>query len=131
MRRQIYAGSMVLSSAIPVHVMFIRVLNLSVSLRVTGRFTEAKSLIREQIPKARRALSANHESVTRLRWNYATCLYDDPAASRDDLVESLTIHEEIYSTTRRIYGPTHPFAEAIQRELGRVRSKLAAFDTSK
>ena len=99
-------------------------------LRVKGRFTEAKSLIREQIPKARRALSANHESVTRLRWNYATCLCDD-AASRDDLVESATIHEEIYSTTRRIYGPTHPLAAAIQRELARVRLILAPFDTSK
>ena len=129
LRRQIYARSVVLSSVIPVHVMFIRVLNLSVSLRFAGRFTEAKSLLREQIPEARRALNANHESVTRLRWNYATCLCDD-AASRDDLVEAVTLLEELSRTTQRIYGTSHPLATDIRTTLGGAREMLAAFDTS-
>ena len=34
------------------------VLNLSVSLKITQRYTEARSFLREQLPNARRALGA-------------------------------------------------------------------------
>ena len=54
----------------------------------------------------------------------------DDRASRDDVVEAVTIHEELASTTRRVYGEFHPFAKLIQHELMDAQEKLAAFDAS-
>ena len=104
------------------------VVNLSVSLQATQRYTEATSLLREQLPKARRALGAENDTFLRLRGLYASALGGDDCASRDDVVEAVTIFEELASTTRRIYGEFHPFAKLIQNDLERVRENLATFD---
>ena len=55
---------------------------------------------------------------------------DDHGSSRDDVVEAVTIFEELSSTARRIYGESHPFAKLIQHELMDAQEKLAAFDAS-
>ena len=131
MRREVYARSGQLSSTITDDVMFLRVLNLAVSLRTTERFTEAKYFLREQLPKARRALGAENDAFLRLRGIYANALRDDHGSSRDDVVEAVTIFEELASTTRRVYGEFHPFAKLIQDELMDAQEKLAAFDASR
>ena len=69
-------------------------------------------------------------SYPRLRGVYARGLGDDQGASRDDVVEAVTIFEELASTARRIYGEFHPFAKLIQHDLERGREQLAAFDTA-
>ena len=126
LRRELYARSLALGFSGSGH--FIDVVNLSVSLQATQRFTEATSLLREQLPKARRALGAENDTFLRLRGLYASALGGDDCASRDDVVEAVTIFEELASTTRRIYGEFHPFAKLIQNDLERVRENLATFD---
>ena len=86
--------------------------------------------MREQLPKARRALGAENDTFLRLRGLYANALRDDHGSSRDDVVEAETIFEELASTTRRVYGEFHPFAKLIQHELMDAQEKLAAFDAS-
>jgi len=126
LRREIYARSLALG--LSDH--FSDVLNLAVSLKVTQRYTEARSFMREQLPKARRALGAENDAFLRLRGIYANALRDDHGSSRDDVVEAVTIFEELASTTRRVYGEFHPFAKLIQHELMDAQEKLAAFDAS-
>ena len=129
MRREVYARSGQLSSTIPDDVMFLRVLNLAVSLRTTERFTEAKSFLHEQLPKARRVLGEGHHTTLKMRWLYAETLYKDDGATLDDLREAVTTHEETERTARRVFGGQHPLTMGIEHELQCARAALAARET--
>ena len=107
--------------------LYIDVLNLSKSLLDTHRHTEARSFLREQLPKARRALGPADDTLFKLRWNYALSLCDT-GASREDVLEATTLLEELSSTTRRIYGPANPFAEMVQRAFVASQKALAHVD---
>lgn len=104
-------------------------LALSKSLFDAKRFTEAKSLLRERLSEARRALGAEADVVLHLHWNYAATLYSDDGASRDDVIEALAILEGLSATPQRIYGTSHPLTTNIQQNLKTARSKLASFST--
>ena len=97
------------------------------SLVGTGRYKEAKSLLREQIAAARRALGEETSLVIRLRWNYADALHEDESASRDDAAEAVVILEELFRTARRVLGTAHPITGSIQDSLGKAQETLAAF----
>ena len=101
--------------------MFTDVLNLAVSLHETGRYAEAKSLLRKQLIEARRALGTADTTYMKLRWIYATCLYDHEGASGDDEVEAVAILEELSSTARRVLGPNNPITTGIQRSLEKAK----------
>ena len=120
--RELYARSVALK--LTGDLAFRYALSLSKSLLDTRRFTEAKSLLREQYPKARQALGAEAEVVLNLRWNYAAALYaaDGP---RDDVIEAVAILEELLTTARRIYGTHHHFPGFMQKDLEAARSKLS------
>ena len=45
-------------------------------------------------------------------------------AARDDLVESVTIFEDLLPTARRVLGPAHPFTDSTQKNLNTARAKL-------
>ena len=92
-------------------------LDLAISLTNAGNRTEAKSFIREQLPKARRALGEEHEVVLRFRSTYAHLISVFTGVTRDDLDEAVTILAELDPMTRRIYGPAHPFSATIQSHL--------------
>ena len=87
-------------------------LALSKSLLDAKRFTEAKSLLRERLSEARRALGAEADVVLHLHWNYAATLYSDDGASRDDVIEALAIleghqrHRSGYTVLRTLSQPT-------------------------
>ena len=104
----------------------LRVLNVSSSLQHARRHAEAKSFLREQVPKARRALGEVHELYLKLCLNYGQAICFE--GSREDVVESTTLLEELSSTTRRIYGPAHPFAETVQRAFVASQKALAHVD---
>ena len=88
--------------------------------------------MREQLPKARRAFKAEHDIIIHFSWTYGTALLEGSRneASRDDLAESTAVLEEVFRTSRRVLGPSHPFTKGILRERVRSRSVLAAFDAS-
>ena len=61
-----------------------------------------------------------------MRTSYARGLYEDPAATLDDLREAVTTFEEIEPTARRVLGSAHPYAAQIERELQQSREMLRA-----
>ena len=126
LRREVYAKSKALEQE--EKLIFTNALNFAVSLRKTKRFTEMKSFLRKQLPRARRALGAEDGIYFDLRRNYAACLCFADGASRDDVVESIAILEELAPTTRRVLGLVHPFTEDIQYLLEEAQRKLASFE---
>ena len=88
------------------------------------RVEEAKALYCKVIPVARRVLGEGHEITLKLRWGYAQMLFTDPAATHDDLRESVTTLEETLPTLRRVLGGAHPMTVEVERNLGDVRAAL-------
>ena len=85
---------------------------------------EARALMRKTIPAARRILGESNQITLHLRCNYALALYEDPAATLDDLREAVTTLEEIETTARRVLGGAKPLTVAIERELQQSREVL-------
>jgi len=56
-------------------------------------------------------------------------LYEDPAATLDDLREAVTMLEEIEPTARRVLGGAHPDTTRIENALRSARAELRARDT--
>ena len=93
------------------------------------RFEEAKLLLRESLPVARRILGVGHDLTLRMRTIYATALYCDAAATLDDLREAKTSLEETKRTAQRLLGGAHPIVAAIETVLGGARAALHARET--
>ena len=64
-----------------------------------------------------------------MRSMYAKVLYQDPAATHDDLREAVTTLEEIERTARRVLGGAHPTTAGIEDELRDARAALRARET--
>ena len=62
------------------------------------------------------------------KW-YAQALYNDPAATLDDLREAVTTLEETDRIARRVLGGAHPTTRQIERELRKARAALRARET--
>ena len=61
-----------------------------------------------------------------MRWNYVHSLCQDPAATLDDLRETVTTLEEIERIARRVMGGAHPLTGGTERELRYAQTVLAA-----
>ena len=61
--------------------------------------------------------------------SYARALYEDPAATLDDLREAATTLKETERTARRVFGSAHPLTEGIERDLQTSRAALRACET--
>ena len=103
--------------------------NYAYSLVQLKRFEEAKSLMRKTMPVARRVFGASHEYVLRMRCLYAASLYQDPAATLDDMRESVTMFEETGRTAQRVMGGANPLTMGMERHLGLARMALHARET--
>ena len=75
---------------------------------------------------ARRVLGEHHETTLRLRWVYGEALYEDAAATLDELREAVTTLEDVERTARRVLGGAHPDVEAIEWHLRKARAVLRA-----
>ena len=95
------------------------------------RYQEVKSLLRTSIPVARRVLGEDNATTLRMRWNYASALCEDDAATLDDLREAVTTLEDTARTVRRVFGASHPLTRGfwIEITLGAAREVLAARET--
>ena len=103
--------------------------NYALSLIHQQRYQESKSLLRRTLPVARRVLGENDETTLRMRALYAEALYEDPAATLDDLREAVTKVEETERIARRVLGSAYPLASAIKENLEDARAALAARET--
>ena len=100
--------------------------NYAVALSDLGRFEEAKSLIRKTMPVARRVLGESDQLVLGMRQNFALTLYQDPAATLDDLREVVTTLEDTERTARRVLGGAHPTTKEVKKRLQKARTALRA-----
>ena len=91
-------------------------------------FQQLKSFLRKQLPEALRALGSEDRIYIKFRWTYAQALFLNDRASRDDVVESIAIHEELATTARRVLGPAYPLTTSIQDTFAQARERLASFD---
>ena len=77
-------------------------------------------------PVARRVIGENHEFTLRMRSIYARTLYDDPAATLDDLREAVSTLEDLERIARRVLGGAHPVTRGIELHLRNARLALRA-----
>ena len=103
--------------------------NYANSLARLKRMGEAKALILETIPVARRVLGEVHDLMFRMKGIYGQMLFVDTGATLDDLREAVKFIEETMRTAQRVLGGTHPLTSAIKRDLRRSRTALAARET--
>ena len=94
------------------------------------RFEEAKALMREIMPVARRAFGESHELTLKMSWIYARALYSDADATLDDLREAATTLEDVAPNARRVFGGAHPLTAAIEDDLRAARAALRARETA-
>ena len=100
--------------------------NYASSLLGLKRFEEAKALLRIMIRVARRVLGESRTLTLVMRWHYAMVLYEDPAATLEDLREAVTTLEDDERIARRVFGGAHPVAVAIEHGLENARAALRA-----
>ena len=105
--------------------------NYALSLLQQQRYTEARSLLRKEIPVARRVIGEDHEITLSMRWHSARALYEDDGATLDDLGEAVTTLEDVERIARRVFGSEHPHLQFIDSEhyLREARAKLRARET--
>ena len=123
MRREVLAGSSRLYGPDDKDTL-IDAVNLSESLIEAKLFDEARSLLRDNIPVARRTLGDGNEYTLMLRTNSAWAIYRDTNSSRD-VHEAVAILEDVVRTTRRVFGTEHPFFAEYRKDLESARMRLA------
>ena len=52
-----------------------------------------------------------------MKWIYARALFEDPAATPDDLREAVTTLEDAERIARRVFGGAHPLTKGIEEDL--------------
>ena len=82
--------------------------------------------MRRTLPVAKRVVGKNDETTLRMQWAYARALYEDPAATLDDLREAVETAEETERIARRVFGSAHPLAVQIESLLRTARAALRA-----
>ena len=87
--------------------------NYAKVLVTQARFAEAKALLRNAVPVARRVIGESHEVTLKIRWIYAMALYMDTGATPDDLREAVTTLEDLVLIARRVFGGAHPLTVSI------------------
>ena len=105
--------------------------NYAISLGRLRRYEEAKTLLREVIPVARRVLGDSDDITLRMGWMYAAALALDDGATLDDLREAVASLEDTARTARRVLGSTHPVTTAIGESLYESRATLAVAERVK
>ena len=78
---------------------------------------------------ARRVLGDSNDLTLRMRKVYAEALYQDPAATLDDLREAVTTLEDTERIARRVFGSAYPLTEGTERALQNARAALRARET--
>ena len=125
MRKVTYSGTLKLLGKENEHT-FLTANSYASSLLTSGRFEEVKSLLCELMPVARRTLGEGHELTLKMRKAYARALYENKAATLDDLHEAVTTLEDSERTARRVFGNAHPNTAGIEHSLRNARAALRA-----
>ena len=98
--------------------------NYADSLTHLTRHKEAKTLLRKNIPVARRIFGESDAYTLRLRWLYANCLWDYKNATLDDVAEAVETLESVAKVWKRFMGERHPETAKVLSSLKHAREKL-------
>ena len=128
MRRDVYSGHLKLFGEEDRDTL-LTANNYASSLVALERCEEAKALMHRTVPVARRVLGENDENLLKIRWTCAQSLYEDPAATPDDLREAVTTLEETARTARRVLGGANPTTRHIEMSLREAQAALRARET--
>ena len=101
-------------------------LNYASSLNCLRCYEEARALLRNTLPVARRAFGDSNVVTLKMRCSYATALHEDAAATVGDLREAVMTLEETAPIARRGLGSAHPVTMTIENELRDARAALRA-----
>ena len=82
-------------------------------------------MLRDVIPRSRRALGNEHHRTLDLRWVDARAIYRDTNSSLGDLHEAVTTLEDVVRTTLRVMGAHHPDFSIYRGCLENARMRLA------
>ena len=94
-----------------------------------NRFEDAKSLLLQMTPVARRVLGETHTRTLKMRCLYAVALYREAGATFDDLREAVTTLEDTARRTRQVLGGVHPDTVRVDTCLRKARAALRARET--
>ena len=83
-------------------------------------------MLRKTMPVARRLFEKSNDLLIKMRTLYARALYDDPAATLEDILEAVTTLEDIERITRRVLGGAHPLMKTIELHLRAAQAALRA-----
>ena len=97
---------------------------LGISLHASGRFVEARTFLREQIPLIRTYFGPDHDHTLKATQTLAASLNDDPASTRESRLEAETILQDVVERRFRVYGHAHPLAQESAGALVKVRANL-------
>ena len=100
--------------------------NFAHSLVHTGRYDEARSLSREKLPVARRALGNDHPLVFKLRGIYAETFLHDESSTRGDLDEAVSVVEDVIQRSQRVFGAAHPETQNKLRLLKALKTERSS-----
>ena len=103
--------------------------NLCTALEDERLDVEARPLLREAIPDARRTLGEEDDLTLKFRKRYAACLCRGDGASRDDVAEAIEILEDVQQRARRVFGSGHPNHTDVPEWLEYARKKLELLPT--
>lgn len=100
--------------------------NLASALNDLQQPEEAKKVLRKMLPVAPRVLGESNELTLMMRKVYARTLYENPAATLDDLSEAATTLEDTARTAQRVLGGAYPMVAEIEQALQASRAALSA-----
>ena len=122
-RKEVYSGRLRLNGKQHLHTLQ-AANNYASALHQLERFDEAKAFISKIIPVTRRALGESNDLTLRMRLMYAVSLYEEPAATLDDLREAVTTLEDAGRIARRVLGRARPLTTGIEIGLRDARAAL-------
>ena len=98
--------------------------NYANSLNELKRYQEARTVLGETVPVARRVAGETHELTLRMRMSYALALYSDDDATLNDVREAMDTFEDTARSSRRVLGSAHPTTGWVEAALRNARAEL-------
>ena len=92
---------------------------LGISLLACGRFVEAQTFLREQVPLIRSRYGSDHNTTLKSVQALAASLSNDPASTRENRLEAKRLMQDVVERRVRVYGRTHPTTRESERFLSR------------
>ena len=100
-------------------------INLASSLIDDRHFAEARKLINETLPIARRVCGDAHDLTLGHRYMLPRSIVLNPDATQENLRVAKEELEDLLRTTRRVFGTSHPRVELVRNLLKTANDRLS------